>query len=317
MNDRNVVVIGGAGFIGSNLAEALAKKNQVIVVDDLSTGHLENIQDLIKNHSITFIEGSVTNIDLLQKTFKNVDYVFHQAAMASVSLSIKNPVLTHDANVNGTLNVLIAARDNNVEKVVFASSCAVYGNQSDLPIKENIPPNPSSPYATSKIMCENYCQIFTESYNLSTTSLRYFNVYGPRQNPAGEYAAVIPKFIIRVLDGKPPEIFGDGKQTRDFIFINDIIEANILAAKSSSDGVFNIGNGTPISINEVAKLVMKITGTDLDIIYSDARQDDIRHSFADISKAKEILQYKPIFSLTDGLDRTIKQFQNRLENTES
>jgi len=282
MKDRTVVVTGGAGFIGSNLVEALSKKNQVIVVDDLSTGNIENIQNLINSHSITFVKGSVTNIDLLQRAFKNVDYVFHQAAMVSVSLSMKYPVLTHDVNVNGTLNVLIAARDNNVEKVVFASSCAVYGNQSDLPIKETTPHNPLSPYATSKIMCENYCQNFTELYNLSTTSLRYFNVYGPRQNPAGEYAAVIPKFIIRALNGKPLVIFGDGKQTRDFIFINDVIEANILAAKSSSDGVFNIGNGTPISINEVAKLVMKITGTDLDIIYSDVRQDDIRHSFADI-----------------------------------
>ena len=309
MNGKNVVVTGGAGFIGSNLVRALLGENEVIVIDDLSTGNLENIRDLIDNQSIMFIEGSITDLNLLNKTFKNVDYVFHEAAIPSVPRSVKDPIKSNYANVNGTLNVLVAARDNRVEKVVYASSSSVYGDTPVLPKREDMKPIPLSPYAVSKLVGEYYCQVFTEVYRLSTVSLRYFNVYGPRQDPSSEYAAVVPKFITSVLEEKSPIIYGNGEQTRDFTFIKDVINVNILAAKSNTTGVFNVAGGKQISINELAQLVMKIISKDIDIVYDDPRPGDIMHSLADISMAKEKLKYKPMFDLTEGLKETLKWFQ--------
>jgi len=309
MKGKNVVVTGGAGFIGSNLVRALAKENEVIVIDDLSTGNLENIKDLIDNQSIMFVEGSITDLDLLNKTFKNVDYVFHEAAIPSVPRSIKDPIKSNYTNVNGTLNVLVAARDSGVEKVVYASSSSVYGDTPVLPKKEDMKPSPLSPYAVSKLVGEYYCQVFTEVYGLSTVSLRYFNVYGPWQDPSSEYAAVIPKFITRVSNGESPIVFGDGKQTRDFTFIRDVVNANIFAMKSKACGVFNIAGGKRISIDELAQLVMKIIGRDLDVVYDDPRPGDIMHSLADISKAKEF-DYEPRYSLERGLKETIDWFGN-------
>ena len=309
MKGKNVVVTGGAGFIGSNLVRALAGENEVIVIDDLSTGNPENIRGLIDNQSIMFVEGSITDLDLLNKTFKNVDYVFHEAAVPSVPRSVKDPIESNYTNVNGTLNILVAARDSGVEKVVYASSSSVYGDTPVLPKKEDMKPSPLSPYAVSKLVGEYYCQVFTEVYGLSTASLRYFNVYGPRQDPLSEYAAVIPIFISQVLNDDCPVIFGDGSQTRDFTFIRDVVNVNILAMKSKVSGVFNIAGGKRISINELAKLVMKIIGRNLDIVYEDPRPGDIMHSLADISKAKEKLGYKPRFDLTKGLEETLKWFQ--------
>ncbi|MCG3221081.1 MAG: NAD-dependent epimerase/dehydratase family protein, partial [Candidatus Heimdallarchaeota archaeon] len=193
MSNKKILVTGGAGFIGSNLVKELVKKDSVTVIDDLSTGHIYNIQNLIDEQKITFVKGSVTDLDLLQESFKDVDFVFHLAAVSSVPKSIKDPVTTNAVNVNGMLNVLLAARDNNVKKVVYSSSCAVYGNPLKCPIKENTKTNPLSPYAASKLMGEYYCQVFTDAYDLNTVSLRYFNVYGPQQDPKSEYAAVIPK----------------------------------------------------------------------------------------------------------------------------
>jgi len=309
MKGKNVVVTGGAGFIGSNLVRALAGENEVIVIDDLSTGNPENIRGLIDNQSIMFVEGSITDLDLLNKTFKNVDYVFHEAAIPSVPRSVKDPIESNYTNVNGTLNVLVAARDSGVEKVVYASSSSVYGDTPVLPKKEDMKPSPLSPYAVSKLVGEYYCQVFTEVYGLSTASLRYFNIYGPRQDPLSEYAAVIPIFISQVLNDDCPVIFGDGSQTRDFTFIRDVVNVNILAMKSKVSGVFNIAGGKRISINELAKLVMKIIGRNLDIVYEDSRPGDIMHSLADISKAKEKLGYEPRFDLTKGLEETLKWFQ--------
>jgi len=309
MKGKNVVVTGGAGFIGSNLVRALLGENEVIVIDDLSTGNLENIRDLIDDQSIMFVKGSVTDLDLLQETFKNVDYVFHEAAIPSVPRSVKDPIKSNYANVNGTLNVLVAARDNGVEKVVYASSSSAYGDTPVLPKKEDMKPTPLSPYAVSKLVGEYYCQVFAEVYRLSTVSLRYFNVYGPWQDPASEYAAVIPRFISRVLNGESPVIFGDGSQTRDFTFVRDAVNANILAAKSTATGVFNIAGGRRISINELAQLVMRIIGKDVDVVYDDPQPGDIMHSLADISKAKEELGYEPGFDLTKGLEETLKWFQ--------
>ena len=305
MIDKKIVVTGGSGFIGSNLTRALAGENHVIVVDDLSTGRLENIQDLVDSKSIIFVKGSITDLDLLQKNFKNVDYIFHEAAIPSVPRSIKDPISSNYANINGTLNVLVAARDNGVKKVVYASSSSVYGDTPTLPKVEDMKPSPLSPYAVSKLAGEYYCQIFTEIYNLPTTSLRYFNVYGPRQDPSSEYSAVIPKFVTSVLNNKSPIIYGDGNQTRDFTFVEDVINANILAAESTVSGIFNIAGGKRISLNDLAKSIIKIGGKDLDPIYADPRPGDIMHSLADISKAKEKIKYEPKFNLIDGLKEII------------
>lgn len=307
-----VVITGGAGFIGSNLARTLAKENHVIIIDDLSTGYLKNIQDLVDTNKVKFIKGSIADIDLLQNTFKDVDYVLHQAAIPSVPRSIKDPMKSNAANINGTLNVLIAAKDNGVKKVVQASSSSAYGDTPTLPKKEDMKPIPLSPYAVSKLAGEYYCQVFTNVYGLSTISLRYFNVYGPRQDPSSEYAAVVPKFINNVLNKKPPVIYGDGKQTRDFTFINDVVCANILAAESKENGIFNVAGGKRISINDLAKSIMNICGTHLDPIHDDSLPGDIKHSLADISKAEEKLGYKPKFNLIKGMEETVKWFQNQM-----
>jgi UDP-glucose 4-epimerase len=310
MKGLRLVITGGAGFIGSNLVRSVAEGNEVVVIDDLSTGRLQNIKDLIDDQKITFIRGSITDVNLLQKTLKNVDYVFHEAAIPSVPRSIIDPIASNVVNVNGTLNVLVAAKDNHVKKVVYASSSSIYGETPTLPKREEMSPCPLAPYAVNKLTGEYYCQVFTTVYGLPTVSLRYFNVYGPRQDPTSEYAAVIPSFITRVLKGESPVIYGDGEQTRDFTFINDVVTANILAAESNVCGVFNIAGGRQVSINNLARLVIKIFGKDLGLIHKDLRLGDIRHSFADISKASEKLKYKPRFDLSQGLKETGKWFQN-------
>ena len=211
MQKKNIVVTGGAGFIGSNIVKELEERNTVTVIDDLSTGDFKNIKDLVERKKIKFINGSITDLNLLQKTFKNIDYVFHQAAIPSVPRSIKDPIKSNLVNVNGTLNVLTAAKKNNVLKVIYASSSSVYGDTPTIPKKEDMKPYPLSPYAISKLTAEYYCRIFSEVYNLPTICLRYFNVYGPNQNPHNEYAAVIPKFINNISNEKPPIIYGSGK----------------------------------------------------------------------------------------------------------
>lgn len=309
MKNKRLVVTGGAGFIGSNIVRELVKNNTVIVIDDLSTGSLENIKDLIKTKKINFLKGNVTDFKLLNKTFRNVDYVFHQAAIASVPKSIENPVASNNVNVNGTLNVLVASRDNNVKKVVFASSCSIYGDSPILPKNEEMTTFPISPYSVNKLIGEYYCKIFTNIYRLKTASLRYFNVYGPRQNPKGDYAAVIPKFIGMILKNKSPEIYGDGEQTRDFVFVKDIVNANIIAAESKETGIFNIASGKQVSIIELAKLIIEITRKNIRIVYKKGRMGDIIHSSADISKAKKILDFNPKFTLKEGLKETIEWFR--------
>ena len=303
-----VVVTGGAGFIGFHLAEELSKRGyEVIILDDLSTGRTENITHLI--NSITqrteFVQGSITDIPLLQELFQGIDYIFHQAAIPSVPRSVANPVVSHEANITGTLNVLLAARDNGMKKVIYASSSSVYGDTPTLPKREDMPPNPQSPYAVTKLAGEYYCQVFHQVYGLPTVCLRYFNVYGPRQDPSSQYAAVIPKFIQRVLDDKPPMIFGDGEQTRDFTFIGDVVEANILASESDATGIFNIGRGERVSINQLAKLVIGLAGNSVKPIHEEPRPGDVRHSLADISRAREF-GYNPKYNLEQGLKETIR-----------
>ena len=309
---EKVVVTGGAGFIGSHLAEKLARRGyQVTIIDDLSGGKRENIERLLNQDKVEFIEGSILTLPLLQKLFQGTDYVFHQAAIPSVPRSVNNPLASHEANTTGTLNVLTAARDNGVKKVIYASSSSVYGDTPTLPKREDMLPNPQSPYAVTKLTGEYYCRVFGQVYGLATICLRYFNVYGPRQDIDSQYAAVIPRFIKRALTGKAPIIFGDGEQTRDFTFVTDVVEANILAAESQACGVFNIGRGKNITINELANLVLNITGSKVEPAHQEPRPGDIRHSLADISKARTF-GYEPKHSLEEGLGRTFKEFSNEI-----
>jgi UDP-glucose 4-epimerase len=308
MNSKVVLVTGGAGFIGSHLAQELAERNyNVVIIDNLFTGKKENVEELVKKDNVEFNQGSVTDVPLLQSLFKGVEYVFHQAAIPSVPRSVDNPLASHEANATGTLNVLLAARDGGVKKVIYASSSSVYGDIPTLPKREDMAPNPQSPYAVTKLTGEYYCQVFQQVYGLSTVCLRYFNVYGPGQDPDSQYAAVIPKFIKRVSEGMPPIIFGDGEQTRDFTFIRDAVEANILFAESNASGVFNIGKGSKISINELAMLVSRLMDKDLEPVHHAPRAGDIRHSLADIAKAKAC-GYNPKYTLERGLKETIIGF---------
>jgi UDP-glucose 4-epimerase len=302
-----VVVTGGGGFIGSNLAEELLKKHEVTVIDNLSTGRIENLDQII--NKINFIQGTITDLDLLTEAFSGSDTVFHQAAIPSVQRSVDNPIASNEANIDGTLKVLVAARDCNVRKVVYASSSSAYGNTPTLPKKEDMKPNPRSPYAVSKLAGEYYCRVFSEVYDLKTACLRYFNVYGPRQNPESQYAAVIPRFVTRILAHEPPVIYGDGEQTRDFTFVRDVVKANILAMQSPAEGVFNIACGERVSLNELAGKIMKITGIKLEPIYEEPRQGDVRDSLADISSAGDKLGYRPEFNLDSGLEEIIKWFK--------
>ncbi len=306
MKNKKIVITGGCGFIGSNLTEELSKDNEVIIIDDLSTGRITNIKNLLGKDNVKFIKGSITDLDLLQDIFKDIDYVFHQAAIPSVPRSVKNPLRTNNANINGTLNVLIAARDNHIRKLVYASSSSVYGDTPTLPKKESITPSPLSPYAITKLTGEYYCEVFSDIYKLPTVSLRYFNVYGPRQNPLSEYAAVIPRFIKKVLDDEPPIIYGDGEQTRDFTFVKDVVRANILAAESAKAGAFNIGSGRRVSLNRLARMIVDLAEKEnLKPIHDKPRRGDVKHSLADISRARENLGYEPEYDLGKGLRETI------------
>ena len=307
---KRVLVTGGAGFIGSNLCQELAERGKhVIILDDLSTGKKGNIEAL-RGDKVEFVEGSVTDPPLLNKLFQGVDCVFHLAAIPSVPRSIENPLASHHTNITGTLNVLLAARDNKVRKVIYASSCAVYGETKVVPVTEDIPPNPQSPYAVTKLAGEYYCRGFEQVYGLPTVCLRYFNVYGPRQDPSSQYAAVIPKFISSLLEDEPPIIFGDGDQTRDFIFVDDAVAANILAAESNITGIFNIGTGQKVTINELAQVISSIMGKDIEPIHREPRSGDIKHSLAGISRARAFGS-EPQYSLPEGLEKTIADQERR------
>ena len=302
---KKVVVTGGAGFIGSHLTQELIKRGSyVVIVDDLSTGNLNNVESVLRKGEADFIQGTVTDLALLQKAFDRAEYVFHQAAIPSVPRSIEYPLASHEANITGTLNVLLAARDAGIKKVVYASSSSVYGDTPTLPKKEEMIPRPQSPYAVTKLAGEYYCQTFQDVYALPTACLRYFNVYGPRQDPNSQYAAVVPKFIQRIAQGIPPMIFGDGEQTRDFTFIGDVVEANILAAESDATGVFNIGRGERITVRELAGLTVSIMGRDMKPVHHEPRPGDVRHSLADITRAMGF-GYSPAYDVQRGLKETI------------
>jgi UDP-glucose 4-epimerase len=319
LTEKTAIVTGGAGFVGSHLAqELLERRYKVVILDDLSTGKLENIsvldviagrgsehsEEAAKQAPVEFVRGSITDLPLLKRLFRDVDYVFHQAAVLSVPRSIEHPLAAHEANITGTLNVLLAAKDSGVEKVIYASSAAVYGDTPTLPQMEDMFPDPQSPYAVTKLAGEYYCRVFHRVYGLPTVCLRYFNVYGPRQDPASQYAAVIPVFIRRALDNRPPVIYGDGEQTRDFVFIKDVVNASILAAESNAAGVCNIGTGQRVSINRLAGLVIRLAGSSAEPEHQEARPGDIKHSLADISRAGQF-GYSPRCDLETGLRETI------------
>ena len=305
---EKVVVTGGAGFIGSHLAEALADQGHyVIILDDLSTGKLENITNLFQRGNSEFVQGSITSLPLLQKVCRGVKYVFHLAAVARVPQSVAEPLTTNEVNIKGTLNVLLASRENTVSKVIYTSSSAVYGETTTLPQREDLPPNPLTPYALSKLTGEHYCNVFRQIYGLATVSLRYFNVYGSRQDPGSQYANAIPAFISRISRNLPPLIFGDGEQSRDFVFVADVVQANLLATSNDTEGVYNIGSGSGTTINQLSESILKLMQKDLKPVYEEPRAGDPKHTLADIHKAAAF-GYRPQHSLEEGLREIIPSY---------
>jgi UDP-glucose 4-epimerase len=303
------VVTGGAGFIGSHIVEAIAGSHEVVVIDNYSSGKQENLSTF--SDTIDQIQGSITDLPLLRDACSGADGIFHLAAIASVARSVDDPVATHETNLTGTLNVLLAARDCGVKKVVFSSSSAVYGDEPTLPKRESMPPVPLSPYAVSKLSGEYYGKVFFDLYGVKTVSLRYFNVYGPRQDPLSEYAAVIPKFITRLLNNQAPLIFGDGKQTRDFVYVKDVVRANILAMQSAGTGTFNIGSGESMDLNELARTLAEILEVTIKPVHEKPRSGDIRDSVSDITAAKKSLGYRTHYPLTRGLEETVAWFRRK------
>jgi len=298
-----ILVTGGAGFIGSNLIDKLIDEgHKVFVIDNLSTGKKENI-----NKKAIFYKADICHLDKILPLFKGIDYVFHLAARPGVIFSVEDPIESHRINVDGTLNVLYASYKNKVKRLIFASSAAVYGDIKKLPLKENMTPNPVSPYGLHKLIGEYYCKLFSNLYNLETVCLRYFNIYGPRMDPNGPYALVIGKFLKLRKENKPLTIYGDGKQTRDFIYVDDVVKANILAMKSKKVGrgeIINICSGKNYSINYIAKL---IGGKK---IYLPARKGEIKHVLGDNSLVKKLLGWKPEISLEEGIKKCKEYFYN-------
>jgi nucleoside-diphosphate-sugar epimerase len=315
---EKMVVTGGAGFIGSNLAEHLINLGySVIVVDDLSTGRKQNLTGWSEKAGdrFHFLQADINDTDQLRRTLNGVSYVFHLAAIPSVARSLENPAATQAANINGTLSVLIAARDAGVKRVVAASSSSIYGDEPNLPKIENRIGRCLSPYALSKFVTEEYCRLFSQLYGLETVALRYFNVFGPRQNPKSEYAAVIPRFSTSLLAGKPPVVFGDGEQSRDFTFIANVIDANWKAATTPgvAGDAFNIGCGVQTSLNQLIDKMNGILGSHIKPKYETARKGDVRHSTADISKAAKMLGYIPAVSLETGLRHVMDWYRSNPE----
>ena len=309
---KKVLVTGGAGFIGSNLVDVLIERGfDVVVIDNLSTGNKENIKNFLNYGKFKFINGSLTDLNVCRQAVKGIDYIFHLAAIPSVFRSVENPLATNEANISGTLNLLIAARDEgSIKKFVYSSSSSVYGDSPKLPKQEDDPVNPISPYALSKYTGERYCQIFNKIFGLPTICLRYFNVFGPRQNPLSQYGAAIPKFVFSMIQNKSPIIYGDGEQTRDFTYVDNVVEANVLAVQSKHSGeVINVACNQRISLNQIIELINGFLKTNIKALYYSPRPGDVRHSLADVSKAKELLSYHPKVYFEEGLRETINWFK--------
>jgi len=301
------LVTGGAGFIGSHIAAALIDRGaRVRIIDDLSTGHLENVTEI--GGDIDFIQASLTDAEALSRALQNVEWVFHEAAIPSVPRSVAEPAETHEASVNATFSLLLAAREHKIRRLVYAASSSAYGDQPELPKREDMRPDPLSPYAVAKLVGEYYCQVFSRVYGLETVSLRYFNVFGPRQDPGSQYSGVISRFIDALLNGEQPTIYGDGEQSRDFTYISNVVDANLKAAESESavGQVINIANGQRVTVNQVFEMVKKLTGrTNLQAKYAPTRTGDVRDSLADLSLARSLFGYEPRVQLEEGLRSTI------------
>ena len=310
MRFSRVLVTGGAGFIGSHLVDRLLGEGfEVWVLDDFSAGRMENVSCYNGVRGFHLVRGDVRDFGLVRKVVGGVDAVFHEAALVDVALSVENPVLFDEVNVVGTLNLLRACLGSNVKRFVFASSAAVYGDSKPARKRENILPEPISPYGVSKLAAEGYVRVFNELYGLGTVCLRYFNVYGPRQGFGSGYGGVITAFVNRLLKGQPPIIYGDGKQTRDFVHVDDLVMANLLAldSKNAVGEVLNIASGSAVSVHELAKMLQRITGEErLRLIFTEPRPGDIEHISGDVGKAEELLGFRPRKRLEDGLSRLVE-----------
>ena len=302
MKNKKILVTGGLGFIGSHIVDELVEDNTVVIIDNKSTGKVENLKNP-DHDNVRIIEKDLNDANL-DEILIDIDYVFHLAAMASVPLSVEDPIKCNQQNVDATIKLLTACKNNNVKKIVFSSSSAVYGNNTNMPLKESELMAPTSPYAASKASCELYLKTFHESYGLNYTALRYFNVFGPKQDKNSQYAAVIPNFISALLEGNQPVIYGDGEQTRDFVFVKDIVNANIAAAESDYNGVVNVASGKKITINKLYEVVRNTLDYDVEVEYLPERKGDIKHSLADVSNMEKI-NYKVDF----------KDFENQLKET--
>ncbi len=313
------LITGGAGFIGSNVVTYLMKYNagKVIVLDNLSNGYLANIEQFMGDSNFEFIEGDITDFETCEKIISQVDYISHQAALGSVPRSIENPLATHLANATGFLNILTAAKNSNVKRIVFASSSSVFGDSKELPKVESRIGNSLSPYAVSKRTKELYAQVFADVYNLDVIGLRYFNIFGPNQNPSGPYAAAIPLFMEAVLNNKSPYINGDGEQSRDFTFVENAVQANVkalLSEKEVKGKIINIACGDRVTVNELFTAIKDVVGNDVKPIYREERPGDVKDSLADISLAKELIDYNPKVKINEGLKITIDWFQKEFVN---
>jgi nucleoside-diphosphate-sugar epimerase len=300
------LVTGGAGFIGSHLTEELVRRgHQVRVVDSLITGKRRNLDHIL---GVEFLEGDLADMAVCVRAVQGVEYVLHQAAIPSVPRSVKDPVSSNRANVDASLNILVAARDAGVKRLVYAGSSSAYGNTPTLPKREDMPPNPLSPYALQKLVAEQYCQMFTTLYGLETVTTRYFNVFGPRQDPSSPYSGVISLFSTAILERRQPTIYGDGEQTRDFTYIANVVDGVLRAceAPNAAGEVVNVATGGRISLNGLLQALNKIAGTDIQPIYAEPRAGDVKDSQADISKARHLLGYTPSVSLEQGLEKTLE-----------
>lgn len=309
---KRCLVTGGAGFIGSNLTRRLVLDGcPVTVIDNLLTGRKENLAGV--ENEIDFVKGDICDLELIRRLFAGVEVVFHQAALPSVPRSIRDPLASNAHNIDGTLNVLVAARDAGVRRVVLAASSSAYGDTAVLPKVEDMPGNPLSPYAITKYAGELYARVFTRVFGLETVSLRYFNVFGPRQDPDSHYAAVIPKFIRAMMQGKNPVIFGDGGQSRDFTYVNNIVAANLLAANAEgvAGEIFNVGCGRRHTLKQLVACLNHLLGTAIEPVFMPSRPGEVLHSQASIKKAEKFLGYRPVVSLEEGLHKTVEWFKHQ------
>jgi len=324
IHNKKVLVTGGAGFIGANLCDALLERqNKVVCLDNFATGKRDNITGFLKNSNFTLIEGDIRNLEDCQKACQGVDYILHQAALGSVPRSIKDPITSNDVNVSGFLNMLVAARDNKVKRVVYAASSSTYGDSESMPKVEDIIGKPLSPYAITKYVNELYADIFSKTYGLETIGLRYFNVFGRKQDPNGAYAAVIPKFVSQLMNGKSPVINGDGNYSRDFTYIDNVIQANLLSLVTTNEKaintVYNVAYGDRNTLNDLMGYLKEYLSefdskiSTIEVVYGPNRAGDIPHSHASVDKAKEKLNYNPQFTLQKGLKEAIKWYWKNLQ----